>query len=551
MDRIGGCSMATISRRELLAGLGAAAILVACGDDDDAAAPGPSSADGTPGTGPASTTAGSSAATTPGTGTAAAAPSGTIRTSAYGDPITLDPHAMGLGQPIQFAQPVYETLIRKLPDQTFVPMLATEWGYVDDERLVLEFKLRDDVTFTDGATFDANAVKANIERFKTDTYAELNSVAADVESVEVVDPTTVRFHLANPWPSALLTLSSNPAGSMISPDAMNNEDISINPVGSGPYIFDASAYVEGSEFAYDLNPDYRDGSIQGAERLEFVVMTDLEARYNAVNAGQVDMSPSSIDYVEDAEAAGLVVYRNPVDFWALFLFDRGGTITPALGDKRVRQAMNYAVDRQQILDTIALGSGRVSTQVFPDNSLAFKPELDERYPYDPDQARALLEEAGFADGFEFSAPTPPTYQTYMEALAGYLADVGITMNIEVVEGAGFIEAVVGGTYPASVFSFGSEHPHSDINIMMLPEGPLNVLGTVDEEIGRLYLEAAGSDEAGQRQLYQQINEKATEEAWFLVTHFTDSILIAQPYLSGLETYLNQDSLSVYGWRTSE
>src|SRR5262245_28172509 len=118
--------MTRISRRELLATIGAAALLAACGDDDDAA-PSPSSAPGgTPSTGGATTTPGSppaaTAGTTPPTGTTALVPSGTIRSSAYADPGTLDPHAMGYGQPIQFAQPVYETLIRKLPDQTYVPM---------------------------------------------------------------------------------------------------------------------------------------------------------------------------------------------------------------------------------------------------------------------------------------------------------------------------------------------------------------------------------------------------------------------------------------------
>jgi peptide/nickel transport system substrate-binding protein len=263
------------------------------------------------------------------------------------------------------------------------------------------------------------------------------------------------------------------------------------------------------------------------------------------------MSPSSIEYVEDAESAGLTVVRNPVDWWGIILFDREGKIVPALGDKRVRQAMNYAVDREQILETIALGAGRVTTQVVPANSLAYVPELDERYPYDPDQARALLEEAGFADGVEFTAPTPPTYQTYMEAIAGYLADVGITMNLEVIDGSGFIEAMVSGDYPASVFTFGSEHPHSDFSIMVLDGGSLNILNTTDPEVDRLYKEAAGSDEDEQRELYQQINEIVTEDAWFLVTHQQDSILVAQPHLSGLDPYLNQDSLSIYLWRTSE
>ena len=110
--------MATISRREMLVGMGTAlAVAAVPWDGSPASARGPGARTGT--------TADTAAAT---------GPNGTIRSAAYGAPATLDPHAMAYGQPIQFAQPVYETLIRKLPDQTYVPMLATEWGYVDDAR---------------------------------------------------------------------------------------------------------------------------------------------------------------------------------------------------------------------------------------------------------------------------------------------------------------------------------------------------------------------------------------------------------------------------------
>ena len=384
----------------------AACVLAACSSDDDPS-DGSSAAEPTVTTDAEATPATTEGGETPPTeAPSGEGPSGTLRAATYNAPTSLDAHLLGLGQNIQFAQPVYETLIRKLPDGSYVPMLATEWSYLDDERLLLEFKLRDDVDFTDGAHFDANAVKLSFDRFKTD-FPEGNALIAALEEVEVVDDYTVHLHLSSPMPSILLTLSTNPTGSIISPDAIDNEDLSINPVGSGPYIFDQDSFVEGSFYAYDANPDYRDKSIQGLERIEYTVIEDLDARYNAIVADQVDIAPGMPEQIEDAEAAGLKIVQHPVDWYGVLFFDRDGTINPALGDPRVRQAMNYAVNRQEIVDTILGGAGQITSQIYPPGSPARDESLNEYYTYDPDKARALLAEAGYPDGFEFKSPVTP------------------------------------------------------------------------------------------------------------------------------------------------
>jgi peptide/nickel transport system substrate-binding protein len=351
-------------------------------------------------------------------------------------------------------------------------------------------------------------------------------------------------------PAILLTLSTNPAGAIISPDAFENEDLSTNPVGSGPYTFDTGSFVDGSFYAYDVRDGYWDPSLQHLERIEYTVFAEVEARYNAIAADQVDMAPADITYVEDAEAQGLEVVRNPVDWLGLVLFDRDGTISEAIGDVRVRQAMNYAVDREAILETVALGAGHITTQIYPQNSPAYLDELDARYPYDPEMARQLLTDAGYPDGFEFETPAFAD-STYLEALAGYLADVGIIMNLNVVDGNAYVDAFISGDYPAAYFSFGSEHPSQDNANMILPGASLNVLNTTDQEVVDLDAQAARASGDEQVALWQQINTKITEEAWFLVTHAADSILLVNSRVTGTTPYVNQDSLSIYEWGIEE
>jgi peptide/nickel transport system substrate-binding protein len=334
---------------------------------------------------------------------------------------------------------------------------------------------------------------------------------------------------------------------MISPAALDNEDLDLVPVGSGPYIYDEGASTPGDSYTFHANPDYWDPSIPRAETLELTVMTDAEARLNAVIAGQVDMAPGTVEQFAPAESAGLDVLTEQVGWIGFSLADRDGAQVPELADVRVRQAMNHAVDRDAILETVGLGLGETTTQIYPPGSPAITDEINEMYPYDPDRARELLAEAGYEDGFTIPVTTNARRQTYVEAVAGYLAEIGIELDIELID-AGFIETWLDGNHPMPNVIFGGRHPYEMTKLFLLEDSSFNPYHTADETVAQLFDEAvAAPDEDVMYEKFIAINEHVTEQAWFLVTHFEDIVYLVGPNVSGVETYPNQAVPSIYGW----
>lgn len=471
-------------------------------------------------------------------------PQGTVRVATLVDRQTFDPHMSEIGNFLQYLQPVYDTLMRMTADGEIVPMLATSWEYVDDTNTLLELKLRDDVTFSDGEAFNADVVKANIERGLQSTGPRA-ALIGSIESVTVVDPTTVQLQLSAPDPMLLMELTSVMA-MMISPAALDNEDLDLVPVGSGPYLYDEGASTPGDKYVFNVNPDYWDPSIPRAETLELTVMTDAEARLNAVIAGQVDMAPATAEQAAPAESAGLDVLTELVGWVGFSLADRDGTAVPELADVRVRQAMNHAVDRDAILETLGLGLGETTTQIFPPGSPAITDEINQMYPYDPDLARELMAEAG-VESFTIPVTTNARRQTYVEAVAGYLSEIGITLDIELID-AGFIETWLDGNHPMPNVIFGGRHPFEMTKLFLLEDSSFNPYHTADETVATLFEEAvAAPDEDAMFEKFIEINQHVTEQAWFLVTHFESIVYIVGPNVSGVETYPNQAVPSIYGW----
>ena len=169
------------------------------------------------------------------------------------------------------------------------------------------------------------------------------------------------------------------------------------------------------------------------------------------------------------------------------------------------------------------------------------------YPYDPDRARELLAEAGFEDGFSFSVTTNARRQTYVEAVAGYLSEIGVTVDIELID-AGFIETWLDGNHPVPNVIFGGRHPYEMTKLFLLEDSTFNPYGTADETVAELYAEAvAAPDEATMYETFAELNAYVTEQAWFLVSHFEDIVYLVGPGVSGVETYPNQAVPSIYGW----
>ena len=409
-------------------------LTAACGDDDDddtAGTTGGSASAPSGASAPEETSAGGSAPDTTaaeggedGAGDVESDPNATLRYGSAGIVTRFDAHKSSNGYDQLWLAPVYDRLIWQTPEVELQPGLATEWAFTDD--LHFEMTLREGVTFSDGTPFDAAAVAANIDRAKNVEGSGLAAYLASVDTVEVIDPTHVRFVLNRPDATLPMQLATRP-GMMISPAAFENPDLDSNPVGTGP--FELVEYREGDMAAYERREDYWNPDYAGVQRLEIYYIPDSTTRLNGLRTGAIDATPLDPQQIEEAERVdGLNV--EIYDTIQLYHFQLDRTKSE-FGNPLVRRAMAHAIDRQSIIDALFFGYGKLATQWVAPDTPYYVDDLGESTTYDPERARELLAEAGLADGFTFDAMTSvqPTFVRLAEVLQGMFQEVGITMNV--------------------------------------------------------------------------------------------------------------------------
>lgn len=395
---------------------------------------------------------GVSAGTTPDEGTTAgSAASGipadaeidrdaTLRYGYYIALATFDPHKSNGSNDNTWLFPVYDRLVHTTPQAEAEPGLAESWEFADDGSY-LEMSLRQGVTFHDGEPFNAEAVKANIERAQTVEGSTAVTLLDHITEVEVVDEYTVRLHTEYPDAALPLTLSDR-AGAMISPAAFDNPDLELMPVGAGAYR--VTEYQPDNFALYERYEDYWNVDETHIKTIDLRVVIDTTTRLNALRSGQLDAAEIDAQQVADAESAGLGLTMGSDVSFSLLQFN--SVNRPEFADERVRRAINLAIDRQGMVDGLLFGYGEASVQPFPPGYYATNPDItvEDTYPYDPEAARALLEEAGYGDGFSFeivTTATPLRVQT-SEVIQANLAEIGIEVSIRRVESAGaFLEEV--------------------------------------------------------------------------------------------------------------
>lgn len=244
------------------------------------------------------------------------------------------------------------------------------------------------------------------------------------------------------------------------------------------------------------------------------LLADPTSRVNALQSGEVDATLLDAATSAQAESAGKAKLTYSTDWTGLLLMDRDGTLAPQLADVKVRQAINHAFDRQALLTALAGGQGETTSQVFGPESGAWLENLEDAYPYDPEQAKALLAEAGYPDGFEISLPVVPgASDTIMTAAAQQLADIGITANLTSVPIADYQGQLGGGKFPAAWFSLFQGVPWVAINQMITPNALYNPFKTTNPEIEGLIEEVrnGGAESADKA---KAVNTYVTDNAWF-------------------------------------
>ncbi|MDG4647193.1 ABC transporter substrate-binding protein [Roseibacterium sp. SDUM158017] len=324
-------------------------------------------------------------------------PPGVLVVGQIAEPQALDPHAVTAVNDFRILMNLYDGLVRYAPGTLEVePALATGWD-VSEDGTVYTFTLREGVSFHDGSPFDAEAVVFNFERMLNEDHPyhdtgpfPLSFFFSAVEAVEAVDDMTVRFTLNEPYAPFLSNLAY-PTGLIVSPAAVmeHGAEFGRNPSGTGAFTF--AEWRSNEAVVVEGNPDYWDGAPE-LQAVIFRPITDANTRTAEMLAGGIDVMvevpPVALG---EFEGDGFTVHEQAgPHVWFLIL----NALEGPFADVRVRQAANYAVNKEAIVNDVLEGTAEVAAGPTPPAfAWAYNAEL-EPYPYDPERARALLAEAG-------------------------------------------------------------------------------------------------------------------------------------------------------------
>src|SRR5438094_35552 len=352
----------------------------------------------------------------------------------------LDPaETSGLGTPFVFLYALHDALIKPLPGNDMAPCLAESWRESPDG-LVYESKLREGLRFHNGDPFTAEDVKFSFHRYRGVSAKLLHE---RVKDVQVVDPHRVRFVLHTPWPD-FLACYATPAtrAAWIVPkkylEQVGEEGFKRQPVGLGPYRF--VRMTPGVEMVLEANEQYwrKKPTIK---RVVIKGVPDRTTRLAMLKTGEADLGYLMVG----VEAATIkndpklkLAHVIPPAAWWLDFPEQWNPKSP-WHDRRVRLAANLAMDKKALNEAERLGYSRLTGSIIPsvmDFALRIEP-----YPYDLAQAKRLLTEAGYPNGFDAGELTPlPPFTTFGEAVANDLAAVSIRTRVRSMERATFMEA---------------------------------------------------------------------------------------------------------------
>lgn len=340
------------------------------------------------------------------------------------DVTSWDPALADIGFDGPYMSAVYDPLVALDAAGKPTPVLATSWTYSPDY-LTLTMDLRTDAKFSDGEAFNAAAAVASLEHLKVG--ARSSEAYVNVASIKAVDEDTIEIGLSK-RDDSMLYLMGLGRSYMMSPAAIAAGTLAQAPVGSGPYLLDTTRTVPGSEYHFTKVADHWDAATYKFENLAIYPILDGTARLNAMLSGQINVNFG--DSLNNAQATemGWNIADGVSAYVGLAFTNHTGDVLAPLGDARVRQALNYAFDGAAILNSIGGGAGVVTNQVWPADKPGYDAALNDMYKFDIEKAKALMAEAGYADGFDVSMPMSPIFAAWQPVVNQTFEQLGIRVT---------------------------------------------------------------------------------------------------------------------------
>ena len=474
---------------------------------------------------------------------------GTIIVGLQAEPTTLDTQQLSDYNSSRAAYGIYDALLRFQDESTEVePGLAESWE-ISDDGLVYTLHLRQGVKFHDGTDFNAEVVKFNLERqidvnhpfHDTGEFAYAEFTWGTVDQVEVVDDFTVKITLKESFAPFLNHLAMHPAG-MLSPAAVEQfgRDISSNPVGTGPFKF--VSWTPGVEVVLEKNQDYWRGA-PNVDQIIYRPIIEDQSRLTEFEAGginfMVNIPPDDLSRLKEDARFTIVEQPGMHTWWVAFNQSR-----PPFDDSRVRQAMNYAVNKPAIVDNLLQGTGVLAVNPLPPVVWSYTDDL-QTYDYNPERAKELLAEAGYPEGFTCSFWVPESGSGMQRpvpmgtAIQADLKAVGVDCEIQTFEWGSYLDKVIvppeEAEYDMFEMSWIGDNGDPDNHLYILlsgaqfPPNGYNMGFYNNPEVDAILQEARTTlDRAERTELYQQAQKLiAADPPWIMIDHETQIVVMDQ------------------------
>lgn len=379
-------------------------------------------------------------------------PGGSVVYGMTQDLASLDPHVDTDAGTRDVVFNLYEGLVKPTSDGGFIPAVASDYIISDDAK-TYTFTLRDGITFHDGTPVTIEDVKYSIDRY-AEIQGESSAFSSLVDSVEVQDDKTLVVNLKESYSEFLLMMT-------IAIIPQSNEDPAGNPIGTGPFKY--VSYTPGQNLELEKYDGYWQEGVPSLDSVEFKFIADVDTAFVELQAGTIDI----LKYLTSAQAETLGDDYNIVQgsmnlVHAMYL----NSAYEPLSKTEVRQALCYAVDRDAINNFIFGGKSHIiGSHMIPAMSKYYEPEAETVYSYDPEKAKELLADAGYADGFDLEITVPSSYSQHVDSaqiIADELSQVGINVTLNQVEWSTWLQDVYkGGNFQATVIGFDGTLAPSD------------------------------------------------------------------------------------------
>ena len=435
---------------------------------------------------------------------------------------------------------VYDTLLReKIGDRTTLePLLAENWEFENDGKTVL-FTLKKDVKFQDGDVMTAEDVAFSLNR----AIAQPNNLDISSMMVEakVVDDTHVALDLEYAY-SPVLNILVNPAFAIISKDYYEKceaEGINFgrNPMGTGAYRF--IEWQNGANIKYEAFDQWHGGE---------VAIKNLEIRFMGdVTTGAIALESGDCDLFYGVDSADLPRLRSNPELNVLsvqssgFYFIALNSASGALADQKVRQAVSYAINRQEIIDGGQDGVGWVTECPITPGIFGYQEDFHAN-AQDIEKAKALLAEAGYANGLTIKMKTPESsyYSRPAQVIQEQLRQVGITVELSTMERGAFNNDVANRDYESIYFWVGASYPDADNIVYKLfnkefanATGATNMANVVNDDADRIVKEARTTiDKDTRYKLYGELSQLNNDNAWYIPILTSTNTICARADVAG-------------------